>query len=58
MKERVKEFCDKNNKIFPTVEAVIPNTINTKEKPNEKSIVLTRTTLLSLSISLRFFPVI
>ena len=49
---------EKNNKMLPTVEAVIPNVINTKEKPNEKRIVLKRTIFLSLSISFKFFPVI
>ena len=49
---------EKNNKIFPTVEAVIPKAIKTKEKPNEKRMVLIKTTCLSLSISFKFFPVI
>ena len=49
---------EKNNKIFPTVEAVIPSEINTKEKPNEKRIVLTKTMFLSFSISSKLFPVI
>ena len=39
-------------------EAAIPNEINTVEKPNEKTIVLIRTTRLFFSISSNFLPVI
>ena len=31
---------DKNNKIFPTAEAVAPSVINTNENPKENKIVL------------------
>ena len=44
--------------MFPTAEAVAPKIIKTNEKPRENKIVLIRTTLLSCSISFKFFPVI
>mgnify|MGYP000085238260 CR=1 FL=1 len=46
-REGNKSKNDKNNKIFPTAEAVTPRAIKTKEKPNEKRIVLINTTCLS-----------
>ena len=49
---------DKNNKMLPTAEAVTPRAIKTKEKPNEKRIVLIKTIFLFWSISVKFFPVI
>ena len=45
---------DKNNNIFPIVDAVIPRAIKTKEKPNENKIVLYNTIDLSCEISLKF----
>ena len=43
---------------FPIKDAAIPKDIKTAEKPSEKSIVLSKTTLLFLSISSNFLPVI
>ena len=44
--------------MLPTAEAVAPKIIKTNEKPRENKIVLISTTLLSCSISFKFFPVI
>ncbi len=49
---------DKNNKIFPTADAVAPNVIKTNENPKENKIVLYSTIVLSCSISSKFLPVI
>ena len=43
---------------LPMKDAAIPKDIKTAEKPSEKTIVLSRTTLLFFSISSNFFPVI
>ena len=48
---------EKNNKIFPMADAAAPNEIKIAEKPQQKRIVLNKTTLLSFSISFKFFPV-
>ena len=39
-------------------DAAIPKDIKTAEKPSEKTIVLSKTTFLFLSISSNFFPFI
>ena len=44
--------------ILPIKDAAIPKDIKTTEKPSEKTIVLSKTTLLFFSISSNFFPVI
>ena len=49
---------EKNNKILPMVEAVMPSEIKTAENPSEKRIVFIITVFLSRSISSKFFPVI
>ena len=46
---------EKNNKTLPIAEAVMPKDINIKENPNEKIIVLYKTTSLSRSIYLNLF---
>ena len=48
---------EKNNKMFPMADAAAPNEIKMAEKPQQKRIVLNKTTLLSFSISFKFFPV-
>ena len=48
---------EKNNKIFPIAEAAAPSEMKIAEKPQQNRIVLKSTTLLSLSISFKFFPV-
>ena len=54
---KILNSFEKNNNIFPTAEAVIPNEINTAEKPSEKRIVFIKTSFLSFSISFKFLPV-
>ena len=49
---------DKNNRIFPTAEAVTPKAIKTSENPKENKIVLYNTIFLSCSISSKFLSVI
>ena len=45
---------EKNNKIFPIADAAAPKEIKIAENPQQKRMVLNKTTLLSFSISFKF----